>query len=147
MRVLPDAEWREHDFTGERVGVVADGREAARIVPPVVRAAAAVKVFQSEPTWVVPRSVPMARTVAARLHLRVTVRDPWARRLLTPGRFSTRQVVVSRHYYAALQEPHCTLVAWPVYAITDQGVRTAEGVEHRVDSLVITGAAREGLAA
>jgi hypothetical protein len=56
-------------------------------------------------------------------------------------------VTLSRRYYRAIQRPNCSLVPWPVFALTDGGVRTAEGIEHRVDSLVITRTAREELAA
>ena len=147
MRLLSDDEWRDHDFTEERVGVIADGDEAARIVPWALRSATSVKVFQREPTWVSPLRVPLVRGVAARVHLRLSVKDPWTRRLLTPGRFGSRDVTLSRRYYRAIQRPNCSLVSWPVYALTDDGVRTAEGIEHRVDSLVITRTAREELAA
>jgi cation diffusion facilitator CzcD-associated flavoprotein CzcO len=147
VRLLSEEEWRDHDFAGESVGVIADGDEAARIVPWALRSAASVKVFQREPTWVSPVRVPLGRGVAARLHLRLGVKDPWTRRLLRPGRFGARDVTLSRRYYRALQRPNCTLVAWPVYAVTDHGVRTAEGIEHRVDCLVITRTAREELPA
>jgi cation diffusion facilitator CzcD-associated flavoprotein CzcO len=116
-------------------------------VPRIIRTAAAVKVFQREPAWVLPVRLPVARRVAARLNLRVSVRDPWTRRLLTPGRFGARDVVLSRRYYDALRQPTCTLVAWPVYAVTDDGVRTAEGIEHRVDTLILTSTAQKELVA
>jgi cation diffusion facilitator CzcD-associated flavoprotein CzcO len=153
--LLEGPAWRGHDFSGQRVAVIANGREAASIVPSVVRTASAVKVFQVEPTWVLPRLPRGARAVArvadrlagsnrklyervARLHLFASVRDPWTRRLLTPSsRFERPSFAESSSYYAALQEPHCKLVHWPVYAIVELGVRTAEGIEHRVDSIVL----------
>ena len=147
MRVLSDDEWRDHDFADQRVGVIADGDDAARIVPWALRSATSVKVFQREPTWVSPVRIPLVRGVAARLNLRFSVKDPWTRRLLTPGRFGPGAVTLSRCYYRAIQRPNCTLVAWPVCALTDQGVRTAEGIEHRLDCLVITRTARQELAA
>ena len=146
MRLLSDDDWRDHDFSGERVGVIADGHTAARIVPRVLRSASSVKVFQREPTWVLPVRVPLAGKVAARLNLRINVKDPWTRRRLTPGRFGRQGVTLSRHYYDAIRHPDVTLVTWPVYAVTDDGVRTAEGIEHRFDTLVITATAREELA-
>jgi len=146
VKRLSDDDWRDHDFTGERVGVIADGVEAARIVPRVLRSAASVKVFQREPTWVLPMAVPVVGTLAARLNLRMSIKDPWTRRLLTPGQFGRREVALSRRYYRGLRHPSCTLVAWPVYAITDHGIRTAEGIEHRVDTVVITSTVREELA-
>jgi cation diffusion facilitator CzcD-associated flavoprotein CzcO len=146
--LLPEDEWCDHDFTGERVAVLADGDEAARIVPTLLRTAASVKLFQREPTWVLPVAVPVpvVGRLAARLNLRASITDPWTRRLLTPRQFGRSDVALSRRYYRALRHPRCTLVAWPVYAITDQGIRTAEGIEHRVDTVVVTSNVREELA-
>ncbi|KAA1426387.1 FAD-dependent oxidoreductase [Nocardioides antri] len=138
MKILYGDEWRAFDLTGLSVGVLVPPDQAARIVPAVVGSARAVKVFQDSPVWVVPVAVPRVGPVVslARLHLRMAVRDAWTRRLLTPGRFGSREVVVSPSYYRALEQPHCKLVAWPVYAIVEHGVRTAEGIEHRLDVLI-----------
>ena len=146
MSVLRGDAWREHDFHGERVAVIARGADAARIVPRVLRTARAVKVFQQEPDWLLP-AVPgmglaarlgLVRHGVGRLHLRLRVRDPWTRRLLTPEQFfGGRAVSASGAYDRALQHPNCTLVAWPVYAIVPGGVRTADGIEHRVDCIVL----------
>ena len=106
-----------------------------------------VKVFQQEPTWVAPLRLPVLRTRLAKLHLRLTVGDAWTRRLLTPGRFGRRDVTVSQRYYRALQQPNCKLVAWPVYAIAADGVRSAEGIEHRVDTVVLPHSMRQATAA
>lgn len=146
--VLNGADWRGRDFSGKRVGVLASGADAARIVPMVARTADAVKVFQEHPDWVLPpmprtlRSVvartPGARSRVARGYLRMAVRDEWTRRLLMPPRhFGSQVSVVSGLYFAALQRPNCTLITWPVYAIVPGGVRTAEGIEHRLDCLII----------
>lgn len=133
--------WRGRAFTGLRVAVLAPGREAAAIVPEVVRTARAVKVFQEEPDWMVPLPLPLPallRRPAARLHLRLAVRDPWTRRRLTPdARFNTRRPWIDGRYYAALQQDGCTLLSWPVYALVRDGVRSAEGVEHHVDCIIL----------
>ena len=130
-----------HDFRGERVAVLASGREAARIVAHVARAAAAVTVFQTDADPLLPRlpiRLPVLRRPLARAHLRLGVRDAWTRRLLTPDpRFGRRDPVPDGGYYAALRRPNCRLLAWPVYAIVAGGVRSAEGIEHRVDCIVI----------
>ncbi|RZQ65637.1 FAD-dependent oxidoreductase [Amycolatopsis suaedae] len=139
-RLIEGTDWFGHDFTGQRVAVVAPGREAAQIVPEVAATALSVKVFQEEPDWVLPLPVPGPRAVGvlvARIFLRQQVKDPWIRRLLTPGRFGSRRLATGPGYYGALRRPHCTLVTWPVYAFTAGGVRTAEGVEHRVDCVVL----------
>jgi cation diffusion facilitator CzcD-associated flavoprotein CzcO len=148
--VLRGDAWRGHDFGGARVAVIARGSEAARITPSVLRTAASVKVFQQAPDWVLPR-VPGARLASrvgivrhgvGRLHLRLRVRDPWTRRLLTPDQhFGGRAVRAGGDYYRALHHPKCTLVAWPVYAIVPGGVRTADGIEHRVDCIILGGSA------
>lgn len=133
--------WRGRAFTGLRVAVIAPGREAAVIVPEVVRTARAVKVFQEEPDWLVPLPLPLPallRRPAARLHLRLAVSDPWTRRRLTPdARFNTRRPRIDGRYYAALQQDGCTLLSWPVYALVRDGVRSAEGVEHHVDCIIL----------
>jgi cation diffusion facilitator CzcD-associated flavoprotein CzcO len=145
VKVLLAHECRHHDFQGQSVGVLLPADLAARVVPTVVETARSVKVFQEEPVWVVPVPLPLRRL--ARLHLRLGVKDPWTRRLLTPGRFGRHDMVVSSAYYDALQQQNCKLVAWPVYAIVDEGVRTAEGIEHRVDVLVVHRTGRKALAA
>lgn len=145
MRVLYGDEWRTCDVTGLSVGVIAPGARAAHIVPAVTATARSVKVFQESPVWVVPVAVPVLPL--ARLHLRLAVKDAWTRRLLTPGRFDSREVVVSPTYYRALQQAHCTLVTWPVYALAERGVRTAEGIEHRVDVLIVPDPDRKAKAA
>lgn len=139
--VLRGTDWCTRDFTGQRVAVVAPGREAAQIVPEVAATARSVKVFQEEPDWVVPLRVPGGRRVrvaAARLFLRSQVKDKWIRRLLTPDRrFGSRRVTASVGYYAALRRPNCKLINWPVYAFVAEGVRTAEGIEHHADCVIL----------
>lgn len=139
--VLRGTDWFGHDFAGQRVAVLAPGREAANIVPEVAATALSVKVFQEEPDWVVPVRVPGGRAVGvavAKAFLRWQVKDPWTRRLLTPDRrFGSRELVASPGYYAALRRPNCKLVAWPVYAFAEHGIRSAEGIEHRVDCVVL----------
>ncbi|MPY98913.1 MAG: FAD-dependent oxidoreductase [Actinophytocola sp.] len=132
--------WLGHDFTGQRVAVIAPGREAAQIVPEVAATALSVKVFQEEPDWVLPLPVPGPRAVGvamARVFLRWQVKDPWVRRLLTPDRFGSRRLAPGLGYFATLRRPNCKLITWPVYAFAAAGVRTAEGVEHRADCVVL----------
>ncbi len=145
MRVVDPEEWRGVDLDGLRVGVLVPAADAARIVPAVAARARSVKVFQDAPVWVAP--VPVRVPALARVHLRLAVRDTWTRRLLTPGRFGNRRVVVSHSYYRALQQPHCKLITWPVYAVVAQGVRTAEGIEHRMDVLITPDRVRKAWAA
>lgn len=137
--VLRGTDWFGHDFAGQRVAVVAPGREAAQIVPEVAATAVSVKVFQEEADWVLPLPVPRALGVpVARAFLRWQVGDPWLRRLLTPDkRFGSQRTASGLGYYGALRRPNCKLIAWPVYAFVAEGVRSAEGIEHRVDVVVL----------
>jgi cation diffusion facilitator CzcD-associated flavoprotein CzcO len=139
--LLRNGQWRGRAFTGERVAVIAPGREAAVIVPEVVLTARSVKVFQTEPDWLLPLLVPLPgslRTPAARLHLRLAVGDPWLRRRLTPhGRFHHRGPRVDSGYYRALQRENCRLISWPIYALVPGGIRSAEGIEHHVDCIIL----------
>ena len=139
--VIRGEDWRTREFRGQRVAVVATADEASRIVPHVVRTASSVKVFQQSPAWMLPAELPVGsgpiRRVAARLHLRRSIGDPWLRRQLTPRGDQRRHVAVRPGYYAALQQPNCKLYTWPVYAVVENGVRSAEGVEHRVDVLIV----------
>lgn len=146
MTVLRGDAWRSHDFRDERVAVIARGAAAAKIVPIVARDARSVKVFQQAPDWLLP-ALPGAGLAArsrfvrervGRVHLRLRIRDPWTRRLLTPARhYGGRSVARNSAYYRALQRPNCRLITWPVYAIAPGGVRTADGIEHRVDCIVL----------
>ena len=73
----------------------------------------------------------------ARWHLRRQVKDRWMRRQLTPDyRLGCKRVLMSSDYYPALQQPNCKLVTWPIDRIGEQGICTAEGIEHRFDCIV-----------
>jgi cation diffusion facilitator CzcD-associated flavoprotein CzcO len=137
----------DHDFTGERVGVICTGAGAVRIVPELVDSAAFVKVFQHNPSWVLPRlAVPIPAAVRAlcpdrvvtrlgKAHLRRQVRDPWLRRQLTPTGSCT-QTSISSDYYPALQRANCKLIDWPIATLSPVGIRTSDGVEHHLDAIV-----------
>lgn len=139
--VICGHEWFSRDFTGQRVAVIGPGRDVAQIVPEVAATALAVKVFQEEPAWVLPMPVPGPpglRLAVARAFLRRGVRDPWIRRQLTPHRrFGSRRLTTGVGYFGALRRPNCKLITWPVYAFVAEGVRTAEGIEHHVDCIVV----------
>ena len=163
-QVLYGDEWRGQDFRGRRVAVLAKGRDAARVLPAVARTASSVKVFLEDADWVLPvlprpagmllkagARLPLVgsrgRRTLARLHLRRSVRDPWMRRLLTPDdRFGEHAATSSHGFYPAIQAENCKLIRWPVYAVTEHGVRSAEGIEHRVDVIVVPAPGRLGRA-
>jgi cation diffusion facilitator CzcD-associated flavoprotein CzcO len=74
----------------------------------------------------------------ARLCLRVQVRDKDLRARLTPDYqpFCKRQVI-SGSYYRAIGKPNASLVTEPIAAITPTGIRTADGVHHDLDAIVL----------
>ncbi|WP_051899344.1 flavin-containing monooxygenase [Sciscionella sediminilitoris] len=73
----------------------------------------------------------------ANAYRRHAVADPWLRRQLTPDyRIGCKRVLLSSDYYPALQAENCKLISWPIYAIAENGIRTAEGIEHEVDCIV-----------
>ncbi|MGX1778629.1 flavin-containing monooxygenase [Nocardia brasiliensis] len=70
-------------------------------------------------------------------NLRKQVRDPWLRRQLTPQfRAGCKRMIASSDFYPALQADNCKLITWPIARISDDGIRTADGIEHRFDCIV-----------
>lgn len=67
-----------------------------------------------------------------------TVRDPGLRRRLTPSyRAACKRLVISNDFYDAIQHPNANLVTSAIERIEPQGVRTADGVLHDLDVLVL----------
>ncbi|MFC4125093.1 NAD(P)/FAD-dependent oxidoreductase [Nocardia rhizosphaerae] len=133
-----------HEFTGARVAIIGSGAAVARLLPGIAAEAAKVTVFQTDAVWIVPRAplpAPLLRRApdrlvrsVARANLRFQVRDSWLRSRLTPD--DTAGVAVHDSYYRTLRQPHCRLVTWPIARLAPLGVRTVDGIEHRVDTIV-----------
>ncbi len=132
-------------FSGQRVAIIGSGAAAARLLPGIAGEATRVSVFQTDAVWVLPRPplwpTAVSRRVpqrllrlAAEVNLLVQVRDSWLRHRLTPD--ETAGVALHNSYYRTLQQPHCTLVTWPIARLAPLGIRTVDGIEHRVDSIV-----------
>ncbi len=67
-----------------------------------------------------------------------TVRDPDLRRRLTPDyRVACKRLVISPDFYEAIQHPNAVLVTSPIKNVEPDGVRTADGVLHELDVLVL----------
>ncbi len=66
------ARWDHHvDLAGQEVAVVGNGASAVQFVPPVVREAAAVTIYQRSPNYVAPKSDRLYRPSVRRLFERV----------------------------------------------------------------------------
>ena len=73
----------------------------------------------------------------ARRHLERQVADPGLRRLLTPGyEIGCKRILLSDDYFPALQQPNAELVAVAVTAVKPDGIVSADGREHAVDTIV-----------
>lgn len=74
---------------------------------------------------------------AGKLHLRLAVKDKWLRRQLTPDfRAGCKRMLMSSDYYPALQQDNCKLITWPIATLTENGLRTSDGLEHEFDAIV-----------
>ncbi|MGA8257471.1 MAG: NAD(P)/FAD-dependent oxidoreductase [Nocardioides sp.] len=70
-------------------------------------------------------------------HLRLTVKDPWLRRQLTPEfRAGCKRMLMSSDYYPALQQDNCKLITWPIATVSPRGLRTSDGIEHDLDCII-----------
>jgi cation diffusion facilitator CzcD-associated flavoprotein CzcO len=77
-------------------------------------------------------------STAARLNLRLGVRDPELRRLVTPDHEPMcRRLIMSAGYYPAIQRPNVTVETEHVERIEPKGVRLADGRLLEVDVLVL----------
>ncbi len=74
----------------------------------------------------------------ARLCLRLQVRDKALRERLTPDyQPLCKRQVVSGTYYRAIQSDNAALVDDDIVSVTPRGIRTADGVEHETDVIVL----------
>ncbi|MCW2855272.1 MAG: hapE 2 [Marmoricola sp.] len=74
---------------------------------------------------------------AGKLHIRMTVKDKWLRRQLTPDfRAGCKRMLMSSDYYPALQAENCKLITWPIAKITPRGLQTCDALQHEVDAIV-----------
>jgi cation diffusion facilitator CzcD-associated flavoprotein CzcO len=76
-------------------------------------------------------------TALARSYLARKVEDPELRALLTPDYpAGCKRPLTSRTWFPALTRPNVALVTSPITSITESGLRTADGVEHPVDTII-----------
>jgi cation diffusion facilitator CzcD-associated flavoprotein CzcO len=73
----------------------------------------------------------------ARRHLASQVTDPALRARLTPDyTIGCKRILLSSDYYPALQRPNVSLVTEGIAEITEAGVTTADGQEHKADVII-----------
>jgi cation diffusion facilitator CzcD-associated flavoprotein CzcO len=73
----------------------------------------------------------------ARRHLASQVTDPALRARLTPDyTIGCKRILLSSDYYPALQQPNVSLVTEGITGITEAGVTTADGEEHKADVII-----------
>ncbi len=143
---------------GLRVALVGEPAAVTRTLPRLAGRVARCKVLQADGVWVLPTRGPLGpvldaagalvpapvrdhvvRAVAER-GLARGVRDGWTRRHLTPQVPPRRGSVVRVDgYHRALRRDDVELIGWPVAAVVAEGIRTADGIEHHVDAIVVAG--------
>jgi len=75
--------------------------------------------------------------LVARRHLAAQVTDPALRARLTPDyTIGCKRILLSSDYYPALQRPNVSLVTEGITEITEAGVTTADGQEHKADVII-----------
>jgi cyclohexanone monooxygenase len=76
-------------------------------------------------------------TELSRSYLARKVEDPALREALTPDYpVGCKRPLISRQWFPALNRPNVRLVTQPVTEITEDGLRTADGEHHRVDTII-----------
>ena len=159
--IYASADWTlRMSFIGQRVAVIGMDEHVLESLPCIARTADAVKFFQLEPRWILPRIeqpvlaglarrvLPverLARGAGARLAARAgraymtrQVGDGWMRWQLTPKPGARPGApLFSNDFHGTLQRSNCKLVTWPIARITPGGIRTADGLEHQVDVIFL----------
>ena len=88
--------------------------------------------FNTEPRLMKPFDLGFRR------HLARQVADPGLRARLTPDYpIGCKRILVSNAWYPALVRPHVRVVTEEVVAVEAGAVRTADGVRHEVDTLIL----------
>jgi cation diffusion facilitator CzcD-associated flavoprotein CzcO len=87
---------------------------------------------------IVDRRLSKGLEAIARRHLRRQVADPELRAELTPDYLiGCKRITLSNRYFPALQQPNVELVSDPIEQVTARGIRTADGVERELDTIIL----------
>jgi cation diffusion facilitator CzcD-associated flavoprotein CzcO len=87
---------------------------------------------------IVDRRLSKGLELIARRHLRNQIADPELRAKLTPSyTIGCKRITLSDSYYPALMKPNVELVTDPIAAVTERGIRTADGSERELDTIIL----------
>lgn len=122
-------------------GVVPAANAVGRLAMDIFMVAPIVHVFSRLPETWLRRLMPLYdgwSRLLYRLLLRVVVEDPATRRKLVP-RYGilAKRPVISSAFLPALNNPNTNLITTPIERVTATGIRTADGVDHPADLLVL----------
>jgi cation diffusion facilitator CzcD-associated flavoprotein CzcO len=86
------------------------------------------------------RQLPMMTRLvelAGKAFLRTQVHDRWTREQLTPRYgFGCKRPSLSNTYLRTFNRPNTELVVDPIQRITPRGIRTTDGIDHEIDTLI-----------
>lgn len=147
------------DLSHKKVAVIGANQLSVSYLDHITQHAESVKVFQIKPHFVLPHTEkaihrilnhplllkkrlklkPQLKILLATRFLESQIQDNWLKRHLMPNPTSKNRIFFkSDAYYAALQKGNCKLITWPVLKVTENGVYSLEGIEHKVDLVVTT---------
>src|SRR4051794_11927571 len=87
-------------------------------------------------TWQPKLGKPAEKAALANLHK--GIKDPELRAKVTPTfRLGCKRILRSNTYYPALAAENVDLITAPISRVTGEGIVTGDGVEHRVDAIVV----------
>ncbi|MCW3012394.1 MAG: hapE2 [Solirubrobacterales bacterium] len=111
-----------------------------RRFPAVQRAVRKKQMVQREGMGLVLKSPVRAKLIEAvcRARLKQQVPDPVLREKLTPTyRAGCKRIIVADDWYPALGRPNVDVVTDAITEVVPEGVRTADGTVHAVDTLIL----------
>lgn len=115
-------------------------RALYRRFPAVQRAVREKQMLRHELLGILLRSPRSTRVIerVCRAHLERQVRDPALRERLTPTfRAGCKRLIISDDWYPALARPDVDLVTDAITEVRPEGVVTADGTLHEVDTLIL----------
>ena len=115
-------------------------RQTYRRFPRVQRAVRSKQMFKHELLGLLLRTPRRAKLIelVARAKLRRQVSDPVLRAKLTPSyRAGCKRLIIADDWYPALTRPNVDVITDPITEVRPEGVVTADGTVHAVDTLIL----------